>query len=54
MSRALSLLDFELTVLDDRPNLPTLEANDAAHHRRVISYDNVAAEIPRARTSTWW
>ncbi|WP_071885774.1 XdhC family protein [Hymenobacter sedentarius] len=46
LSKALALLDFELTVLDDRTDLPTLAANESAHHRRVISYDNVAAEIP--------
>lgn len=46
LSQALAPLDFELTVLDDRPNLPTLAANDAAHHRRLVSYENVAAEIP--------
>ena len=46
LSKALALLDFELTVLDDRAGLPTLAANEAAHHRRVINYDNVAAEIP--------
>jgi xanthine dehydrogenase accessory factor len=46
LSKVLALLDFELTVLDDRPGLPTLAANEAAHYRRVISYDHVAAEIP--------
>ncbi|WP_210519850.1 XdhC family protein [Hymenobacter terricola] len=46
LSKVAAQLNFELTVLDDRPDLPTLAANDAAHHRRVISYENVAAEIP--------
>ena len=46
LSRAAAALDFELTVLDDRPDLPTLDANEAAHHRRVIDYENVAAEVP--------
>ncbi|UOQ97132.1 XdhC family protein [Hymenobacter sp. 5317J-9] len=46
LSRVLAALDFELTVLDDRTDLPTLDANDAAHHRRVIDYEHVAAEIP--------
>jgi xanthine dehydrogenase accessory factor len=45
LSNVLALLDFELTVLDDRPDLPTLAANQAAHHRRVISYDTIADEI---------
>ena len=46
LSRVAAALDFELTVLDDRPDLPTLAANEAAHHRRVIDYENVAAEVP--------
>ncbi|GAC1592622.1 MAG: XdhC/CoxI family protein [Hymenobacter sp.] len=46
LSRVLALLDFELTVLDDRPDLPTLAANTAAHHRRLVDYENLAAEIP--------
>ncbi|MBF9236799.1 XdhC family protein [Hymenobacter sp. BT683] len=45
LSKTLALLDFELTVLDDRTALPTLAANHAAHHRRVVSYENIAAEI---------
>lgn len=46
LSKVAAMLDFELTVLDDRPDLPTLAANEAAHHRRVIDYENVAAAIP--------
>ena len=46
LSRVLAALDFELTVLDDRADLPTLAANDAAHHRRQVSYENIATEIP--------
>ncbi|GAB3869950.1 XdhC family protein [Hymenobacter segetis] len=46
LSNVAAALDFELTVLDDRPNLPTLESNQAAHHRRVIDYEKVAAEVP--------
>ena len=46
LSTILGRLDFELTVLDDRPALPTLAANDTAHHRRVVRYEAVAAEIP--------
>ena len=46
LSRVLATLDFELTMLDDRADLPTLAANGFAHLRRVIDYENVAAEIP--------
>ena len=46
LSNVAAALDFELTVLDDRPNLPTLASNQAAHYRRVIDYENVAAAVP--------
>jgi len=46
LSKVAAMLDFELTVLDDRTDLPTLNANEAAHYRRVIDYENVAAEVP--------
>lgn len=46
LSGVLAQLDFELTVLDDRADLPTLDANVYAHHQRRISYDNMLAEIP--------
>ena len=46
LSNVLAALDFELTVLDDRPDLPTLTANHAAHRRRVIDYEQVAAAVP--------
>jgi xanthine dehydrogenase accessory factor len=46
LSNVAAALDFELTVLDDRADLPTLENNHAAHHRRCIDYENVAAEVP--------
>ncbi|HEX8657686.1 MAG TPA: XdhC family protein, partial [Hymenobacter sp.] len=42
LSIILGRLGFELTVLDDRPALPTLAANDTAHHRRVVRYEAVA------------
>ncbi len=46
LSNVAAALDFELTVLDDRPDLPTLEHNQAAHHRRIIGYEAVAAAVP--------
>lgn len=43
VSRARAL-DFEITVLDIRPDLPTLAAKDDAHHRHVLSsYEALAA-----------
>ena len=46
LSRVLAALEFAVTVLDDRPNLPTLAANDAARHRCVVDYDALAAAVP--------
>ncbi|MDB5235189.1 MAG: hypothetical protein JWR44_2182 [Hymenobacter sp.] len=46
LSRIAATLDFGLTVLDDRPELPTLAANEFVHRKSVIDYQEVAAEIP--------
>jgi xanthine dehydrogenase accessory factor len=46
LSRVMAMLDFELTVLDDRAELPTLDANHFTHHKRVVDYENLTAEIP--------
>ncbi|MFD1466610.1 XdhC family protein [Hymenobacter caeli] len=47
LARVAAALEFEITVLDDRPDLPTLAANDAAHHRHVLSsYEALAAAVP--------
>ena len=46
LSRVLATLDFELTVLDDRPGLNTLEQNPYAHHKRTVRYETLAQEIP--------
>lgn len=36
-----SQLEFEITVLDDRADLPTLEANYYAHHRHRVAYETL-------------
>ncbi|GAA3951138.1 XdhC family protein [Hymenobacter algoricola] len=46
LSRVLATLDFELTVLDDRPGLNTLALNSYAHHKRTVPYETLAREIP--------
>ncbi|MFD2718371.1 XdhC family protein [Hymenobacter monticola] len=46
LSNVAAALDFELTVLDDRINLPTFENNHAAHYRHRVDYENVAAAVP--------
>jgi xanthine dehydrogenase accessory factor len=50
LSQLAASLDFELTVLDDRADLPTLDANHFAHYRqRVGSYDMLAVPPGRRR-----
>ena len=39
-------LPFRIVLLDNRPDLPTMEANSYAHERRIIDYDDVAAQVP--------
>ena len=42
LSQVASALEFEITVLDDRLDLPTLEANHFAHHRQRVDYETLA------------
>jgi xanthine dehydrogenase accessory factor len=42
LSQVVSTLEFEITVLDDRADLPTLEANHFAHHRQRVDYETLA------------
>jgi len=41
LSRLASQLEFEITVLDDRADLPTLAANHYAHHRSQTAYETL-------------
>ncbi|MDO7885450.1 XdhC family protein [Hymenobacter cheonanensis] len=41
LSQLAANLEFELTVLDDRADLPTLAANCFAHHRQRVNYDTL-------------
>ena len=42
LSRVASNLEFEITVLDDRPDLPTMDANQFAHHKQQVDYENLS------------
>lgn len=46
LSRVLASLEFELTVLDDRPGLNTHLLNPFAHHKRTVNYAALLEEIP--------
>jgi len=41
LSQVASTLEFEITVLDDRADLPTLDANYFAHHRQRVDYETL-------------
>jgi xanthine dehydrogenase accessory factor len=41
LSQVASNLEFEITVLDDRAELPTLVANQFAHHRQQVDYETL-------------
>jgi xanthine dehydrogenase accessory factor len=44
-SRVMATLPFRIVLLDDRPDLPTMEANTWAHERRVVDYEHVADHV---------
>ena len=46
LSRIMKTLDFRITILDDRDNLPTMENNPYAHEKKVISFENIDTYIP--------
>ncbi len=46
LSRVMKTLDFHITVYDDRENLPTMNNNTFAHNKQVLSYENIAENIP--------
>jgi len=49
LSQLASSLEFEITVLDDRADLPTLAANHFAHHRQQLSSYEALAVPPGPR-----
>lgn len=47
LSRLMAQLDFQITVYDDRQNLKTLNENDSAHRKTIISgYPDLQSLIP--------
>jgi len=51
LSRVMATLPFRIVVLDDRPELPTLEANRFADEIRTVSYSQLAAHVPEGDRS---
>jgi len=46
LSSIIATLGFHITVLDDRKELPTMDANTSAHVKKVISYKDISTIIP--------
>jgi xanthine dehydrogenase accessory factor len=46
LSQMLSILDFQVTVFDEREKLNTFDENDFAHEKKRINYKEVAQYIP--------
>jgi xanthine dehydrogenase accessory factor len=46
LSKILAMLDFEITVIDERDNLDTLKRNADAHHKKVMPYRYISDAIP--------
>lgn len=46
LSQVMNTLGFHITVYDDRENLPTMDSNTFAHNKQILSYDNIAKNIP--------
>ncbi len=48
LSQIMRMLDFRVIVYDDREGLTTFNANNFAHRKKVIDYNNIAGLIPEA------
>jgi xanthine dehydrogenase accessory factor len=46
VSRLFSLLDFHITVFDDRSELPQFHQNEFAHHKEIVDYADIEGLIP--------
>ncbi|MCE7742847.1 MAG: hypothetical protein GOP50_10370 [Candidatus Heimdallarchaeota archaeon] len=46
LSRIMDTLNFHITILDDRPELPTMKSNSHAHEKHVISYEDILSYVP--------
>ncbi|MCK4896917.1 MAG: XdhC family protein, partial [Candidatus Heimdallarchaeota archaeon] len=46
LSQVMKTLGFHITVYDDRENLLSMNNNIFAHKKQVLSYDNIAENIP--------
>jgi xanthine dehydrogenase accessory factor len=50
-SRVMATLPFRIVVLDNRSDLPTMEANHYAHERQVVDYEELERHVPDGERS---
>jgi len=50
-SRVMATLPYRIVVLDNRSELPTMEANHFAHERRVVDYQELSDHVPEGDRS---
>jgi xanthine dehydrogenase accessory factor len=46
LSRIMQMLDFHITVFDDREELPTMNSNSYANEKKIVSYEEISSYIP--------
>lgn len=46
MSKVMRMLGFYVKVFDNRSGISTMQQNDAAHEKVVVSYDEAGAQVP--------
>jgi xanthine dehydrogenase accessory factor len=51
LSRVMATLPFRITVLDNRTELQTMDDNPWAHHKAVVSYDEIRDHVPEGDRS---
>jgi len=51
LSRVMANLPFRIVVLDNRPELPTMDDNPYPHHKEVVDYAHIGDHIPEGDRS---
>ena len=46
LSRVMATLPFRIVVLDNRPDLQTMDDNPYAHTKEVVNYENIGEHVP--------
>ena len=51
LSRVMATLPFRIVVLDNRPDLQTMDDNPYAHTKEVVNYENIGEHVPEGERS---